>query len=199
MLMAQPMDQEEKINLLARVASRSANGAAGSDGGAPPVSILSLAAASYGSRPSDEATVPTGFDPQACALFESIVEGAYLVASADGVIDEQERKTFEKVVTTACGGAVPPQAISALVSDLGDQLEEDGLDARVKAVADHAHKPEHSREVLRIAALIAQVSESVSDVERAVLTKIAQACGMAPTDVDQALTDVRAALASQPA
>jgi tellurite resistance protein len=184
------MDTEEKINLLARVAAHSA----GIDGGAQPVSILTLAAASYGSRPSDEATVPTGFDPQACALFEAIVEGAYLVASADGVIDDQERKTFEKVVTTACGGAVPPQAISALVSDLSDQLSEDGLDARVKAVAEHAHRPEHSREVLRIAALIAQVSESVSDVERTVLTKIAQACGMAPADVEQALTDVRAAL-----
>ncbi len=188
---AQLMDTEEKINLLARVAAHSAPG---TDGGAQPVSILTLAAASYGSRPSDEATVPTGFDPQACALFEAIVEGAYLVASADGVVDEQERKTFEKVVTTACGGAVPPQAISALVSDLSDQLSEDGLDARVKAVAEHAHRPEHSREVLRIAALIAQVSENVSDVEHAVLTKIAGACGMSPADVDQALTDARAAL-----
>jgi tellurite resistance protein len=190
------MDTEEKINLLARVAAHSASGTATEGGGAQPVSILTLAAASYGSRPSDEATVPTGFDPQACALFEAIVEGAYLVASADGVIDEQERKTFEKVVTTACGGAVPPQAISALVSDLSDQLEEDGLDARVKAVAEHAHRPEHSREVLRIAALIAQVSENVSDVEHAVLTKIAQACGMAAVEVDQALTDARAALSA---
>ena len=96
---------EQKISLLAQVASRSSDQA---EGAAQPVSILTLAAASYGSRPSDEATVPTGFDPQACALFESIVEGAYLVASADGVIDDEERKTFEKVVTTACGGAVPP-------------------------------------------------------------------------------------------
>jgi tellurite resistance protein len=187
------MDTEEKINLLARVAAHSAPGA---DGGSQPVSILTLAAASYGSRPSDEATVPTGFDPQACALFEAIVEGAYLVASADGVIDEQERKTFEKVVTTACGGAVPPQAISALVSDLSDQLSEDGLDARVKAIAEQAHRPEHSREVLRIAALIAQVSENVSEVEMSVLTKIAQACGMAPADVDQALVEVRAAVSA---
>jgi tellurite resistance protein len=190
------METEEKINLLARVAAHSA---AGADGAAQPVSILTLAAASYGSRPSDEATVPTGFDPQACALFEAIVEGAYLVASADGVVDEQERKTFEKVVTTACGGAVPPQAISALVSDLSDQLAEDGLDARVKAVAEHAHRPEHSREVLRIAALIAQVSESVSPVEHDVLTKIAQACGMSAGDVDVALADVRAALAFEEA
>ena len=187
------METEEKINLLARVASRSSGLA---EGTSQPVSILTLAAASYGSRPSDEATVPTGFDPQACALFEAIVEGAYLVASADGVIDDEERRTFEQVVTTACGGAVPPKAITALVADLSDQLQEDGLDARVKAIAEHAHRPEHGREVLRIAALIAAVSENVSDVEHAVLAKIAQACGMAPADVDQALSDVRMALSS---
>ena len=76
------MRSEETINLLAQVAGRS-----GPVGSAPerPVSILSLAAATYGSRPADEATVPTGFDPAACQLFEAIVEGAYLVASADGV------------------------------------------------------------------------------------------------------------------
>ncbi len=188
------MDMEQKINLLARVASRSSNAA---DGAAHvPVSILTLAAASYGARPSDEATVPTGFDPQACALFEAIVEGAYLVASADGVFDDEERKTFEKVVTTACGGAVPLKAISALVADLADQLDEDGLDGRVKALAQQAHRPEQSREVLRIAALIARVSDSVSEVERGVLAKIAEACGMRHQDVDVALEEARAALAS---
>jgi tellurite resistance protein len=184
------MDMDEKISLLAKVASKSA-----ADGGGQPVSILTLAAASYGARPSDEATVPTGFDPQACALFESIVEGAYLVASADGVIDEEERKTFEKVVTTACGGAVAPPAIHALVADLADQLQEDGLDRRVQAVAQQASRPEHCQEVLRIAALLAQVSENVSEVERGVLVKIAAACGMQPGDVDKALADAREALA----
>ena len=53
------------------------------------------------SRPSDEATVPTGFDPVAVALFEAIVEGAFLVAFADGVFDDEERKTFERVVAPA--------------------------------------------------------------------------------------------------
>jgi tellurite resistance protein len=183
------MDMEHKINLLAKVASKNASGGVGQ-----PVSILTLAAASYGARPSDEATVPTGFDPQACALFESIVEGAYLVASADGIIDEEERKTFEKVVTTACGGAVAPPAIHALVADLADQLEEDGLDRRVQAVAQQAQRPEHCREVLRIAALLAQVSESVSEVERGVLAKLAAACGLQPGDVDKALDEARTAL-----
>src|SRR5580698_7005143 len=146
------MDKDARIDLLARVA-RSASAASTQLDPAKPVSILSLAAASYGARPSEDATVPTGFDPLAVALFEAIVEGAYLVAAADGVVDVDERRAFERVVTTACGGAVPPKSIAALVADLADQLAEDGMDRRLSVVASQVHKKEHAREVLRIAAL----------------------------------------------
>ena len=67
-----------------------------------------------------------GFDPLAVALFEAIVEGAYVVANADGVFDDEERRMFERVVIAACGETVAPQQIAALVADFGDQLEEDG-------------------------------------------------------------------------
>ncbi|HEY5242581.1 MAG TPA: tellurite resistance TerB family protein [Polyangiaceae bacterium] len=188
------MEKDTRINVLARVA-RSV-----SDPGKPldparPVSILSLTAASYGARPSEDATVPTGFDPLAVALFEAIVEGAYLVANADGVFDDDEKKTFERVVLAACGGAVAPKQIEGLMSDLGDQLSEDGVDVRVAALARTATKKEHAQEVLRIAALLAQASADVSPVEREVLGKIAKACGLDAAEVDTALEDVKKALA----
>jgi tellurite resistance protein len=187
------MLEEEKIQLLARVA-RAYSGPAASGDPETPISILSLAAASYGARPADEATVPTGFDPLAVALFEAIVEGAYLVAAADGVVDVDERKAFERVVTTACGGAVPPKSIAALVSDLADQLAEDGMDRRLSVVASQVHKKEHAREVLRIAALLAHSSENVSEVERSVLGKLAAACGLADDEVDLAIAEVKRVL-----
>jgi len=37
---------------------------------------------------------------------EAIVEAAYLVATADGVLDDTEREAFVQVVIEACGGAV---------------------------------------------------------------------------------------------
>jgi tellurite resistance protein len=91
---------------------------------------------------------------------------------------------------------VPPKAIAALVADLQDQLQEDGLDRRIEELSKHVARPDHAREVLRIAALIAQVSDNVSDVERAVLVKIASGTGMAITDVEAAINDVRAALSA---
>ncbi len=188
------MEKDVRIHLLARVA-RSVSAPGKPVDPAKPVSILSLTAASYGARPSEDATVPTGFDPLAVALFEAIVEGAYLVATADGVFDDDERRTFEKVVLAACGGAVAQEQIVALVSDLGDQLEEDGLDKRIEAVARTATKKEHAQEVLRIAALLAQASQDVSPVEREVLAKLAKACRLDDSEVDAAIRDVKAALA----
>jgi tellurite resistance protein len=187
------MSTDDRINLLARIA-RTPHGShadASNDR-----SILMLAAASYGSRPTDEATVPTGFDARAAALFEAIVEGAYLVATADGVFDDEERRTFECIVTAACGGAVPQRHVADLVSDLGDQLAEDGLDKRIEALARSLGRPEHAFEILRIATLIAQVSDDVSGVERQLLDKMATAFGLDVSEVDAAVRDVKESLAA---
>jgi tellurite resistance protein len=189
------MHNEARINLLARIAKF---------GSGPPlhgsaesgISILSLAAASYGLRPSEDATVPTGFDPMAMALFEAIVEGAYLVATADSVFDSSERRTFERVVVAACGSGVASEQIAALVSDLNDQLAADGLDRRIEAVAKGITKREHAYEVLRIAALLAQASEDVSPLERDVLVRIARACSVEVTEVDAAVLEARNVLGS---
>jgi tellurite resistance protein len=185
------MITEDRINLLARLARNPEDAEAAQ-------SILTLAAASYGSRPMDESTVPTGFDPHAAALFESIVESAFLVATADGVFDDDERKTFERIVTIACSGALPQNDVSALVEDLGDQLDEDGLDVRIARVSVGLGRIEHAREALRIAALIAQTTDDVSEVERSVLDKLAIACKLDSTEVESALSDAKAAVSSSP-
>jgi tellurite resistance protein len=190
------MQNAARISLLARVArSFSALGPVPSD---RPASILSLAATSYGARPSGDATVPTGFDPLAIALFEAIVEGAFLVANADGVFDANERRAFESVVVAACGGAIAPRQIEELVGDLGAQLRDEGIERRIEAVARAVTKREHAHEILRIAALLAQVSEDVSSVERDVLMRIAVRCGLHERDVDSALADVASLLAVPP-
>ncbi|MBX3262104.1 MAG: tellurite resistance TerB family protein [Labilithrix sp.] len=189
------MHTDDRINLLAKVA-RTPHSPPGEGQTTSDRSILTLAAASYGSRPTDESTVPTGFDPFAAALFESIVEGAYLVATSDGVFDDEERRTFERIVTAACGGAVPQSHVADLVSDLADQLGEDGIDRRIERLAEGVQREEQALEVLRIAALIAQVSDDVSEVERTVLAKIATACQLGDGAVERALDDVKASLAS---
>lgn len=169
-------------------------------------SILVQAAAVYGAKPEQpEATPGTGFDPVAAALFEALVEGAFLVAHADGVVDDEERAAFEQVVASAAtGGTVSSgasgagaiQQVHALLSDLGEALAEDGLDRRIEILAHSVSRPEHKAEVLRVAALVAHVSGGVSDPERSVMDKLASRLELDATDVERAITEAAQALAS---
>ena len=87
-------------NFLSLVARRVAEPAPDAPSGVV-ASILTVAAGSFGFRSPSDATIPTGFDPNAAALFESIVESAYLVATADNVFDDAEREAFRTVVLEA--------------------------------------------------------------------------------------------------
>jgi len=181
------------MNLLDRIASTLRGPT--SHSGAGQGSILSIAAAQYGSHQGEEdLTQPTGFDPRAAALFEAVVEGAYLVVNADGEFDATERAAFEHVVLAACAGKVSEAQIRALLTDLADLREEDGSDKRVRMVARTVTRPDQAREVLRVSALLAQVSEGVSDVEREVLGKLAAEFGLDAGSVDEAVGEARRAL-----
>ncbi len=163
---------EADRSLLGRVATKLSQPPSYAEAGVE-ASILTVAAASYGSRSQDdEVTQPTGFDPEAAALFEAVVEGAFLVAHADRDFDATEREAFQHVVLSACRGKVLERQVVALLQDLEDQLSEDGMDKRCKMVARAITKPEQAREVLRIAALIAHVSGGVSEEEQQVLRKL---------------------------
>jgi tellurite resistance protein len=158
-------------------------------------SILTQAAKSYGARPIfDEATVPTGFDPAAAALFEATIEAAFLVANSDGVFDDEERAAFESVVTTACNGQVQPTQLSALLADLCEQLADDGLEKRARMVARTVQRRDHQLEVLRIAALMAHISGGVSEPERTVLDHLSRGFDLEADAVERALGEAEAVL-----
>lgn len=176
---------------------RVARGIARQNSTAGGPSILAQAASSYGARPVvDEATVPTGFDPAAAALFEAVVEAAFLVANSDGVFDDDERAAFQSVVAEACGDVVQLSQLDALVADLCEQLAEDGIDKRTRMVARTITKAEHQLEVLRIAALMAHISGGVSEQERTVLEQLARGFGLEEQVVHEALSESEGVLAA---
>jgi tellurite resistance protein len=157
-------------------------------------SLLSMAGAQYSHHSDEELTQPTGFDPQAAALFEAIIESAYLVATADGHFDDREREAFEHVVLSACAGSVQKAQLGSLLSDLQEICDEDGADKRVQMLGRAITRPEQAHEVLRIAALIAQISEGVSPVERGVLDKLAREFKLEAASVDLAIDAASSAL-----
>src|SRR5262249_13005429 len=143
--------------------------------GAPPGatgSILTQAAISYGARTIVDDTMPTGFDPAAAALFEAVVEAAFLVANSDGVFDDDERLAFQSVVAHACNNVVQPAQLEALIADLCEQLAEDGTEKRARMIARTITRRDQQLDVMRIAALMAHISGGVADQERTVLTEL---------------------------
>ena len=185
----------EGEGLLTRVAAIIARAEQEPGSGREQRSILTQAATAFAKRPvGAESTIPTGFDPQAASLFEAVVEAAFLVAKADGVFDEPERPTFEAVGADACQQTVQPSSLHALVSDLVEQLDEDGLDRRLEMLTGIIISDEHKVEVLRIAALMAHASGGVHDSERVVLDKLAAAFGLAAGEVTAALDRAGSAL-----
>ncbi|MCS6898254.1 MAG: tellurite resistance TerB family protein [Myxococcales bacterium] len=160
-------------------------------------SILAAAASSYGAKPDEEEiTLPTGFDINAAVLFEAVVEAAFLVANADGDFDENERKAFQSVVLEACKDQIDERQLEALVSDLTELLKEDGLERRIAMVGRTVKKEVHQREILRIAALLAHVSGGVNDIERGVLTRLAQGFQIGDDAVQEAIREAERALFS---
>jgi tellurite resistance protein len=181
-------------SLLERVAHCIAEPGTGAPSGVK-TSILKQAATSYGARPVlEEATVPTGFDPQAAVLFEAVVEAAFLTASSDGVFDDDERVAFESVVAEACDNTVQLAQLDALIADLRAQLAEDGMEKRTRTIGRAIARRDHQLEVLRIAALMAHISGGVSEHERSVLEQLARGFDLPSGSVDHALMQAAAAL-----
>jgi tellurite resistance protein len=150
--------------------------------------ILAQAASAYSARPAiDDVTMPTGFDPAAVALFESIVEAAFLVANAGGSLDDDERGKFHTLVSDACQNLVHSKQLEALIADLGEMLAEDGVAKRIHMVSRTITRPEHQREVLRVAALLARPSSDAGPAERGVLEQFASAFHLDPDVVDDVL------------
>jgi tellurite resistance protein len=161
-------------------------------------SVLLATAARYGTPVTDySVTPPTGFDPEAAALFEAIVESAFLVANADGDFDATEREVFTLVVLEASDRRVSERLVQAIVLDLSTQLAQDGLDRRLEQVGRAVLRPSDRREALRIACLLARVSAGVSDVERAILERLAAVWDLSPDAVDEALSEVEQVLGGE--
>lgn len=156
-------------------------------------SLLLASAAQFGRRPEhEEHTQPSGFDPRGAALFEAIVESAYLVATADGTFDESELRAFQHVVLTLCAGALTEVQVGALVFALQERLAMQGRAARMLAVSQAVSWCGNASEVLRIAVLMAEASGGVSAEERAVLEELGRGFVLSPHVLEEILEEVSA-------
>jgi tellurite resistance protein len=156
--------------------------------------LLRSSASSYAKLSDDDLTPPTGISFDSAALFEAAVEAAFLVANADRDFDDDERSAFESVVLLACGLTGIERRIQHLLTELGNHLESEGMEGRIAAVARQIKRPENADEVLRIAALLAQVSNGIGEEEQQVLSQLGEAMNLSNEQIAAAIAHAQTAL-----
>jgi tellurite resistance protein len=88
--------------------------------------------------------------------------------------------------------------VSDLLADLAILLAEDGLEQRIVVVGETVRRGDHARDVLRVAALMAEASCGVSEEERLVLEQLQQSFALGSDVLDAVLAEVRELAQSSP-
>lgn len=113
-----------------------------------------------------------GFNPT------PIIDLGVLVASADGEVDQRERRMLSDVFSTLLQTTLPPEVVDALLDASLDVIRQAGAEARARLVGTilkdcHAGEPG-----VVVALAVAFASEGLSTAERAVVERIANAAGV---------------------
>jgi tellurite resistance protein len=124
----------------------------------------------------------------------ALVEGAYLVAVADGRLAGQEVRTLAQTITYVMGEGLPAGELADMLDSFAEALARDGLEKRLRVLAKTVPDAEARREVLGFAALICACDDDVVAQERERLVEIGTAFRFTPDEVSELLEAVRSEL-----
>jgi tellurite resistance protein len=133
-----------------------------------------------------------------CAAFERggynptpVIDLGVLVANADGNITQSERAMLYQVFQALLDTELTAEVVDALVSASVEVMELAGMEARARLVATILHDCDAAEPGLRVALAIAFCSEGLSDAERAVIDRIAEAAEVPQSRVEELVAEMR--------
>jgi tellurite resistance protein len=121
--------------------------------------------------------------PRQSEIFRAAVEAGFLVALADGTIDDDERAAIVRAVEILSVGAVIEWEADTLVDECAERADKDGVEARAAAVGAELKALGHPEAGLLFAATIARASKGVDKNEAELLKTIGVAAGLTPDAV----------------
>jgi tellurite resistance protein len=125
-----------------------------------------------------------GVPPDVLQRFDAICEAMYLMAKADGKLDPTEADTLRGALRELSEGTVRSVHIQSMMEGAEERLAKEGLEARIKAIAEHLqHDPGSAEAAFVLAAAIAFADDEIADEENDMLNAFADALGI---DGDQA-------------
>ncbi len=135
-----------------------------------------------------ECVVAEPSDLTAAHWFQSLVELAYLVASADG-FSAEERRSLALLIERATSSTVDHELLERHLGELEVQTEVLGRHQRIARAAAEVSSQPSVDDALAFAALVAMADGRLAGPERATLLEIAGHLEIEPAQVD-ALVDV---------
>lgn len=123
------------------------------------------------------------------------LEAIFLVLAPGGEIDDETEPAFRRVLDTLTGGELDEEQAEDLVDGLAESLEEEGLDIRLKSVAECLHEdPSLAEQAFELcAAALKAMGTDLGDAE-ALLTDFAEHLALAEDRADSLRSRVDAAL-----
>jgi tellurite resistance protein len=134
------------------------------------------------------ATLSEG-DTGSATYFQSMLELAYLVASADGFADE-ERHALAELLSKLTGSAVATDVLELHLRDLDDACELLGRRERLRRAAEDFGDGPSRSEALGFAALVAIADGKLAEPEAGALSELGRFFDMSADEVAAVVDDV---------
>lgn len=130
-----------------------------------------------------------GRDPS--LLFNATVEAAFLVATADGHIDEEELTLLKAAVLALSEDLITRSEIDDLIEDFVELRSREGASARATAVGQMLKEQRGAAPGVKLASALAYVSGGLDYRELHVLEQVAEAAGLTADALQLITLDMR--------
>jgi tellurite resistance protein len=128
------------------------------------------------------------------AFFSGLIEGAFLLAAADGEMSEDEEATLGETLVKVTGDAFEPSEFIAMITAFDEALQQDGFVGRLNALTASLPDAAARREVLAFAVLIALCDRHLADAEWKALQQMGDVFGLDAATLEGIVAEARKGL-----
>lgn len=121
-----------------------------------------------------------------------IIDLGALIANADGVVDAEEIDTLRRILEPMLGAELPTDVVQFLIDASVYVIKADGVDARLRLVAEIMIDCDAVEPALLVALGVAFASVGYTDAERSVVEKLATAMSLPPERLPELVEKIRA-------
>lgn len=131
-----------------------------------------------------------------CARFPDREEGLailtdliVLIAAADAIIDETEKRALAESIETMLASHIAPRLLRVVVGESRARIRGVGADVAADGIGRKLAARNASEDGIRLAVFMAAVSDGISVVERRRIERVASAAGVSSVRLDELVAD----------